>query len=101
MTKTSVYTFLKIPSGFTPNNDGVNDYFALDVSINPCFDTFKVLIYDRWGLQVYETEDPLFKWYGIDMNSGKELNDGTYFYIIDASFDGYPYRKTSSINILR
>ncbi len=89
------------PNVITPNNDGVNEYFGLNVSINPCYDTFRVLIYDRWGLLVFESEDPFFKWHGTDQNSGKDVPDGTYFYILDASFKEVPYRKTSSLTVFR
>jgi gliding motility-associated-like protein len=91
----------RAPNVITPNNDGINEYFSINVSINPCFDTFKVFIYDRWGKNVFTSEDPFFQWHGEDQDTGKELQDGTYFYIIDASFEDVPYRKTSSLSILR
>jgi gliding motility-associated-like protein len=89
------------PNVFTPNNDGVNDFFSIDVDLNPCFDTFSVVIYDRWGLEVFQSTDAEFLWNGTDMNNNKELPDGTYFYIIDATFMDVSYRKTSSISLLR
>ncbi len=86
---------------FTPNNDNRNDYFSIDVEVNPCYDTFNVMIYDRWGKKVFESSDPLFKWDGTNMFSGSVPPEGTYFYIIDASFKDIPYRKTSSISLFR
>ena len=54
------------PNVFTPNNDGVNEYFSINVDLNPCFDTFSVTIYDRWGVEVYQSEDAEFTWDGKD-----------------------------------
>ena len=86
---------------FTPNNDGRNEFFSIDVEINPCYDTFNVLIYDRWGKKIFESSDPLFKWNGTNMFSGTEPPEGTYFFIIDASFRDIPYRKTGSVSLFR
>lgn len=89
------------PNIFTPNDDNMNDFFSIDVDLNPCFDTFRVTIYDRWGKLVYETDDPLFLWDGYNQSNGNKLPEGNYFYVIDASFEGVPYRKTSYISLMR
>jgi gliding motility-associated-like protein len=89
------------PNVFTPNGDGVNDEFSINVSLNPCYDTFNVVIYDRWGRLVFESSDAEFEWNGEDQNNQKEVSTGAYFYIIDASFQGVSYRKTSSLTLLR
>ena len=89
------------PNVFTPNNDNVNDFFSINVDLNPCYDTFSVVIFDRWGKLVFESSDPEFKWDGADINNQKELVTGTYFFIIDATFEGVSYRKTSSLSLLR
>lgn len=89
------------PNIFTPNNDGKNEYFSIDVDLDPCFDTFSVEVYDRWGLKVYESTDPEFKWNGVNMFNDKKVSDGNYFYIIYATFKNVPYRKTSYVTVLR
>lgn len=51
-----------IPSAFTPNGDGVNDYFFVEgFAID--FSDFEFSIFDRWGLLVYRTEGN-FPWDG-------------------------------------
>ena len=78
------------PSGkvniFTPNSDGKNDKFVpyyddiySQYDINYFAGEFDVKIYDRWGRLVYETNDYLRGWDG--KYNGKELIDGTYFWI--------------------
>lgn len=45
-----------IPSAFTPDGDGVNDYFFVEgFAID--FDNFEFLVFDRWGTLIYRTEE--------------------------------------------
>jgi len=66
------------PNVFTPNSDGKNDFFQAD-SINSVF-KFDLRIFNRWGLIVYETEDPFFQWDGTDQNNNQDCATGVYFY---------------------
>ncbi|MFH1320546.1 MAG: gliding motility-associated C-terminal domain-containing protein, partial [Bacteroidota bacterium] len=67
------------PSAFTPNKDGINDYF-LPQGIGIDGDGFEMYIYDRWGDLIYETEgifgdyDPMAEIIGWDgcANDGQE-----------------------------
>ena len=43
-----------IPNAFSPNNDGHNDFF---VPKDICFTAIDLIIYDRWGVRVFETQD--------------------------------------------
>ncbi|MFA8450078.1 MAG: choice-of-anchor L domain-containing protein [Bacteroidales bacterium] len=54
-------TLIKVPNAFSPNGDGLNDYFQI---LHRSVTDFKCLIYNRWGEKVYETKDPDFKWNG-------------------------------------
>jgi gliding motility-associated-like protein len=65
------------PNVFTPNADGKNDFY--DVGY-PVIDQFSVKIYDRWGLLVFESYDPVFQWNGE--YDGKPCPDGVYYWII-------------------
>ena len=61
-----------VPSGFTPNNDGKNDILkAIPVGIKQ-FKYF--MIFNRWGVRVFYTNDPgngwNGKWQGVDQNIG-------------------------------
>ncbi len=66
------------PNVFTPNGDGKNEYFQAD-SINSVF-KFDLRVFNRWGLVVYETEDPFFEWDGKDQNNNRDCAEGVYFY---------------------
>ena len=63
---------LKIPNVFTPNGDGVNDYFVI-VNIETCSST-QLKICDRNGRVVFETNNYHNEW------DGHGLPDGVYFY---------------------
>lgn len=63
---------------FTPNNDGLNDYFEIpNLPPDLCQSLFTdIRIYNRWGGQVFESKDRHFKW------SGTQVADGVYYYVI-------------------
>ncbi|MEN9398973.1 MAG: hypothetical protein RL632_74, partial [Bacteroidota bacterium] len=48
---------------------------------------FDCVILNRWGDKIYEYTDPLGKWDG-KTSGGKLVEEGTYFYIIKATFEG-------------
>jgi gliding motility-associated-like protein len=66
-----------IPDAFSPNEDGINDYFYISASgINP--DYFELYIYDRWGNMVFHTTDINQPWDG--KYKGKYVPSGCYVY---------------------
>ena len=52
-----------IPNAFTPDGDGVNDFFGIEVNCNELM-SFDIKIYNRWGQLVFEGSDPLNQWDG-------------------------------------
>ena len=64
-----------LPNVFTPNGDGLNDFYHLSIADGPA--DFQVTIVDRYGLKVFESSDPQFKWDG--RYQGQALGSGTYF----------------------
>ncbi len=70
-----------LPNAFTPNNDGVNEYFKGKGIING-MQNFNLSIWNRWGSLVFETNDPLIGWNGRKHNSGKPSPQGVYIYVV-------------------
>ena len=70
-------------TGFSPNGDGVNDFFTLkNIELYP---EHRVRVYNRWGILVLERENNYRNdWAAVW--SGKDLPDGTYFYQLE--YDG-------------
>ena len=79
------YQDLFIPTGFSPNNDGINDCWNVR-GIN-AFPNNSVKIYNRWNTLVYDKKDYRSGWCGQNENGisygDGELPEGTYFYILD------------------
>ncbi|MGZ4157339.1 MAG: gliding motility-associated C-terminal domain-containing protein [Bacteroidia bacterium] len=89
-----------IPNVFTPNGDGLNDFFKVNADhINSCFDSFKINIYGIWGELIYQSTDFHFEWDG--KNKGKAMSDGVYFYIIEGKFKNQDFKYNGSVQLLR
>ncbi len=68
-----------IPNVFTPNNDGVNDFFRIN-GTSECNDFDELSVYNRWGMLVYYTTNPMSQaWYGFS-EAGEPLPSGVYFF---------------------
>ena len=66
-----------VPTIITPNNDGMNDEWVIS-----CAETElqnELIIYNRWGDEVYRAEPYQNDWKGT--YNGEDLPDGTYYYI--------------------
>lgn len=94
----------QLPNTFTPNSDGANELFV--PIINRFIETVDFQVYNKWGNQVFESNDPLILWDGTTGN-GKDLPDGTYFYTcsiieqrVTGNVDGNVLLK-GHINIIR
>jgi len=80
---------LTIYTGFSPNGDGVNDFFFIEGIQN--YPDSKLSVFNRWGNEVYFKGNYLNDWDGSWQ--GKILPDGTYFYVLEDgegnSYSGY------------
>ena len=88
---------LFIPTGFTPNGDGINDIVfvrSLDIS------SMSFQVYDRWGGLVFETSDQTVGWDGTFR--GKDLDFGVYVYKFEATLlSGKQVKQSGSITLFR
>jgi gliding motility-associated-like protein len=86
---------------FTPNGDGIHDTFRISSEhISPCFDTFHIQIYDRWGVLLFESGDFQFQWDGKN-KSGKEVTNGVYYYVMTGTFRSSNVMHTGFVHLLR
>jgi len=74
-----VYQKITIPNAFTPNNDGINDYWNIDALIT--YPQSLTTIYSRDGQQVFKSIGYAKPWDGTC--NGKQVPNGTYYYVID------------------
>ena len=107
---------LIVPNVFTPNGDGINDYFIIDNdptggsdeennentrgfeyesynALNDYYLRTELTIFNRWGRIVYKSND-----YKNDWDGGK-LPDGTYFYVLECVGEQDSHRYQGSVTI--
>jgi len=90
---------IRIPNVFTPNNDGVNDYFFIETYGE--FELANMKIFNRWGILIWETDSPIEFWDG-KTRSGNEFPSSTYFYVYNAkSSSGKTYESSGSVTLIR
>lgn len=91
---------LEVPNIFTPNSDGINDFYFLNAA---SMGSITFTIHDRWGHLVYELTSSTGNvlWDGKNQ-AGVECADGTYFYILKATGrDGVSYDQNGTIQLIR
>jgi gliding motility-associated-like protein len=70
------FTGVMIPTGFTPNNDQLNDIFR--AKVYGIVESFNLQVYDRWGNLVFSTNDPKNGWDG--KTKGIPANTGVFIW---------------------
>jgi gliding motility-associated-like protein len=82
-------TFVKvfeyfIPNAFTPNGDGLNDFFGVTGLYKNI--TFSMVIYDRWGQQVFASDNVDVRWDGT--TGGLLCPPESYVWVVRIGFLG-------------
>jgi gliding motility-associated-like protein len=75
----SVTPEILMPNAFTPNDDGRNDIIKPVLTFIPQKYIFQV--FDRWGSQIFSTQNPDDGWDG-SVNGGGKASEGVYIYYI-------------------
>ncbi|MFZ6051125.1 CotH kinase family protein [Halocola ammonii] len=71
-----------VPNSFTPNGDGLNDYFRPEgLAVEP--GSYRMQVFNRWGDKVFETNDITEGWDGSDERGNYYVKDMIYFYRIE------------------
>ncbi|AYL96154.1 PKD-like domain-containing protein [Mucilaginibacter celer] len=70
---------ITIPNTFTPNGDGINDFWEIKGLI--AYESTTVDVFNRYGEKLFHSVGYSSPWDGLF--NGKQLPAGTYFYIID------------------
>ncbi len=91
------YVPLTLPNVFTPDGDGINDYWQPFVIGN--FDEFEILVYNRWGTMVYTTDNPAFMWDGKN-TGGNLVSDGVYYYIAKTKYEDKLQDFSGTVTVL-
>ncbi len=91
---------LAIYNAVTPNGDGINDFFFIDIPNDGSVRDLHVMIFNRWGVKVYESDNygvggDVFDGFSsgrLTVNNKKQLPSGTYYYILNYEY-GNPAQK--------
>jgi len=90
-----------IPTSFTPNDDGLNDYFMPKFSPDGLDEkTFDMEIFDRWGHSMFHSKNPNSGWNG--MFKGEPMKEEVYIYRIKfRDAEGNVYNKMGPVTLIR
>lgn len=90
-------SMLKCPNAFSPGvTEGVNDEWKVSYK---SIVKFKCWIFNTWGVQLCELNDPSQGWDG--KYKGKIVKPGVYYYVIDAEgSEGKKYKLKGDINVV-
>lgn len=92
------YDGFHMPTGFSPNNDGKNDVLQFYVGYD--VEQFELMIFDRWGNLVFQTQTNGDYWDGY--YKGQLLNTGVYTYTLNYTLtDVGTQKKTGNITLIR
>jgi len=89
-----------VPNVFTPDYTGplgLNSVFYIKTS---GLNSWSIVIYDRWGKEMYNSINPAQYWNG-NTESGSKAPDGVYYYIINAVCRGTNYKKDGFVQLIR
>jgi gliding motility-associated-like protein len=90
-----------IPNSFTPNDDHINNIFKPEISLNQVLE-YELVIMNRWGEQVFRSENQLIGWDGINNFSNQICQQGSYLYILKLKDgDNQELIKRGYVNLLR
>ena len=86
-----------IPNVFSPNGDQQNDVFTV---YSKFIVSMHLVVYDRYGEKVFETNDPNEGWDGT--YKGQPVEEGVYMYYLTAKLsNGVFVKRTGSVQLVR
>ena len=89
-----------IPTGFSPNGDGLNDSFKV-IGEGMDLANFKLMVFNQWGELIFESNDPKNGWDGTQ--KGELVPTGTYVWRLDVKEAHSPimHHKDGHVTITR
>lgn len=92
-----------IPNSFTPDGDGINQTFLPVFSGGIDAANYQMLIFNRWGEIIFESQDPKVGWDATFSLNGNQCPIGTYTYLVSYKVPALKEQKTISghVNLIR
>ncbi|MES2557570.1 MAG: gliding motility-associated C-terminal domain-containing protein [Bacteroidota bacterium] len=89
---------ITFPNVFTPDGNQINEMLTLTVP--GCFQSFEWTIVNRWGEQVFSTNDVNFGWDGTI--HGEPATEGVYFWKFEGEFtEGKAIQRAGFLTVIR
>lgn len=90
---------LLFPTAFTPNGDGINDRWVIQAL---GFQRYILILYDRWGGEVWTNGGNTTLFWDGRNKGGQELPEGAYIYLFDGvDNNGKTIRRSGTVTLLR
>jgi gliding motility-associated-like protein len=86
-----------IPNVFSPDGDGINDFFVVVVGATT---KYHMEVYNRWGRRVFLSTDQNLLWDGKSPG-GENCSEGVYYYIFTGEQGGNDLEKKGTVTLLR
>ncbi len=87
---------ITIPNAFTPNGDGLNDFFSFEIA--GIVNEYDMRIYNRWGELVFQSNEATTFWDG--RHKGQAVS-GAYTYVLLCTVNDYSQKYSGIVNVLR
>lgn len=90
---------LFIPNAFTPNGDNKNEVFLPGII---GMKEYRLMIFNRWGELLFESEVPEVGWNGRFENTGNPVPQGVYTYrVVARDANDFYHERTGTIHLIR
>lgn len=86
-----------IPNVFTPDGDGINDFFDVIVGATT---KYQMDIYNRWGRKVFSSSSQTVLWDG-KVNDGADASAGVYYFIFTGEQAGKTIEKHGTVTLVK
>ncbi len=95
------YCHIGVPNAFSPNGDGVNDYFFPRDLLSAGLIQFRMQIFNRWGQLIFETTHTGGRGWDGKFNNA-EQPQGVYVYLLEGTFrNGHSVRYQGNVTLFR
>ncbi|MDB2385069.1 T9SS type B sorting domain-containing protein, partial [Polaribacter sp.] len=98
-TATYQFSILNFNLFFTPNGDGINDTWQISGFDDSFYTVVTVSIFDRFGKQVFKSEQQNIEWNGI-FNGQKLPQDDYWYKVLLTDINGISLQKTGNFSLL-
>jgi gliding motility-associated-like protein len=92
--------YIDIPNAFSPNGDGVNDFFFPRQLLSNSLAGFKMQIFNRWGQVIFETTKTDGRGWDGNFN-GSHQPEGVYIYKISAIINEEQENYQGNVTLIR